>query len=172
MKNDASRVAPQGDEEVNLDSAGRLRQTAPISGDGTPAPGSAPARRNPVGAKATNQAAAAGTLAAPQASSDTPEPIPHGELDDEQIMRGLRREVEEEVEVERELSLVPVGVINEETNEVGSVHLGFMFRMEVAGEVRVRETEKLEGLWVPKSELPALREQLEGWSKIAMEAIV
>ena len=88
------------------------------------------------------------------------------------LMRGLRREVEEEVEVERELSLVPVGVINEETNEVGSVHLGFMFRMEVAGEVRVRETEKLEGLWVPKSELPALREQLEGWSKIAMEAIV
>ena len=90
----------------------------------------------------------------------------------EALMRGLRREVEEEVEVERELSLVPVGVINEETNEVGSVHLGFMFRMEVAGEVRVRETEKLEGLWVPKSELPALREQLEGWSKIAMEAIV
>ena len=90
----------------------------------------------------------------------------------EALMRGLRREVEEEVEVERELSLVPVGVINEETNEVGSVHLGFMFRMEVTGEVRVRETEKLEGLWVPKSELPALREQLEGWSKIAMEAIV
>lgn len=90
----------------------------------------------------------------------------------EALMRGLRREVEEEVEVERELSLVPVGVINEETNEVGSVHLGFMFRMEVTGEVRVRETEKLEGLWVPKSELPALREQLEGWSKTAMEAIV
>lgn len=87
-------------------------------------------------------------------------------------MRGLRREVEEEVELERELSLTPVGVINEETNAVGSVHLGFMFTMEVAGEVRVRETEKLEGFWVKKSELPALAEQLEGWSKIAMEAIV
>ena len=46
-------------------------------------------------------------------------------------MRGMRREVEEEVEVERELSLVPVGVINEETNEVGSVHLGFMFRLSL-----------------------------------------
>ena len=80
----------------------------------------------------------------------------------EALMRGLRREVEEEVELERELSLTPVGV----------VHLGFMFTMEVAGEVRVRETEKLEGFWVKKSELPALAEQLEGWSKIAMEAIV
>ena len=90
----------------------------------------------------------------------------------EALMRGLRREVEEEVELERELSLTPVGVINEETNAVGSVHLGFMFTMEVAGEVRVRETEKLEGFWVKKSELPALAEQLEGWSKIAMEAIV
>ena len=87
-------------------------------------------------------------------------------------MRGLRREVEEEVEVERELSLAPVGVINEETNDVGSVHLGFMFTMEVEGEVRVRETEKLEGSWVKKSELPALAEQMEGWSKIAMEAII
>ena len=47
-----------------------------------------------------------------------------------------------------------------------------MFRMEVSGEVRVRETEKLEGLWVKKSELASLREQMEGWSKIAMEAIV
>ena len=45
-------------------------------------------------------------------------------------------------------------------------------RMEVSGEVRVRETEKLEGLWVKKSELASLREQMEGWSKIAMEAIV
>ena len=90
----------------------------------------------------------------------------------EVLMRGLRREVSEEVEIESELSLEPVGVINEETNEVGSVHLGFMFRMEVSGEVRVRETEKLEGLWVKKSELASLREQMEGWSKIAMEAIV
>ena len=90
----------------------------------------------------------------------------------EALMRGLRREVEEEVEVERELSLVPVGVINEETNEVGSVHLGFMFRMEGRGRgARARDGEA-GGLWVPKSELPALREQLEGWSKIAMEAIV
>ena len=90
----------------------------------------------------------------------------------EVLMRGLRREVSEEVEIGSELSLEPVGVINEETNEVGSVHLGFMFRMEVSGEVRVRETEKLEGLWVKKSELASLREQMEGWSKIAMEAIV
>lgn len=90
----------------------------------------------------------------------------------ETLMRGLRREVDEEVEVEHELSLEPVGVINEETNEVGSVHLGFMFRMEVEGEASVRETEKLEGLWVKKTELAALREQMEGWSKIAMEAIV
>ena len=65
-----------------------------------------------------------------------------------------------------------MGVINEETNEVGSVHLGFMFRMEVEGAVRVRETEKLEGVWVTKAELSLLREQMEGWSKIAMEAIV
>ena len=65
-----------------------------------------------------------------------------------------------------------MGVINEETNEVGSVHLGFMFRMEVEGGVRGRETEKLAGMWVEKTQLASLREQMEGWSKIAMEAII
>ena len=87
------------------------------------------------------------------------------------LMRALEREVAEEVSVEHVVSLTPLGVINEEGDEVSRVHLGFLFRMEVAGEVSVRETEKLEGKWLKISELGGYEEYMEGWSRVAMEAI-
>lgn len=87
------------------------------------------------------------------------------------LMAGLRREVDEEVGVERELSLTPLGVINNDLDDVGRVHLGFLFRMEVEGGVAVRETEKLEGSFVTVEELEKLYDRLEGWSQIALEAI-
>ena len=51
------------------------------------------------------------------------------------------------------------------------MHLGFLFRMEVAGEVTVRETEKLRGEFVGVERLREVYDQLEGWSQIALEAI-
>ncbi len=88
------------------------------------------------------------------------------------LMRALEREVAEEVGVEQIVSLTPLGVINEEGDEVSRVHLGFLFRMEVTGEVAVRETDKLEGMWLKISELPQYASEMEGWSRIAMEALL
>ena len=88
------------------------------------------------------------------------------------LMRALEREVGEEISVERIVSLTPLGVINEEADEVGRVHLGFLFRMEVAGEVSVRETDKLEGEWLKLAALPRYEAGMEGWSRIAMEALL
>ena len=87
------------------------------------------------------------------------------------LMRALEREVAEEVELENIVSLTPLGVINEEGDEVSRVHLGFLFRMEVTGEVTVRETEKLEGMWLPISGLEKHMDEFEGWSKIAARAL-
>lgn len=84
----------------------------------------------------------------------------------EALMNGLRREVDEEVSIGRELSLTPRGVINDDSNAVGSVHLGFFFTMEVEGEVTVRETEKLSGQWLKRVELCKLKDQMESWSQI------
>lgn len=88
------------------------------------------------------------------------------------LMRALEREVSEEVAVERIVSLTPLGVINEEHDEVSRVHLGFLFRMEVEGEVSVRETDKLEGMWLDISELPKYAGEMEGWSRVAAEALL
>ena len=87
------------------------------------------------------------------------------------LMAGLRREVDEEVAVERAASLTPLGVINNDRDEVGRVHLGFLFRLETEGAVTVRETEKLSGSFMPIAALPALRDKMEGWSQIALEVL-
>lgn len=87
------------------------------------------------------------------------------------LMRGLERELDEEVSIEKRGELVPVGVINNDTNDVGSVHLGLCFTMEVQGEVKVKETEKLEGLWFTVPELMEYWDNMEEWTQIAITAI-
>jgi len=87
------------------------------------------------------------------------------------LYRGMKREIGEEVEIESMESLTPRGIINDDTTEVGSVHLGLFFTLEVTGEVSVLETEKLEGFWLKKAELPALSEQMETWSQFVTQAL-
>ena len=87
------------------------------------------------------------------------------------LMAGLPREVDEEVALERAVSLTPLGVINNDRDEVGRVHLGFLFRLEAEGAVTVRETEELSGSFMPIAALPALRDKMEGWSQIALEVL-
>lgn len=85
--------------------------------------------------------------------------------------RGLRRELEEEVSVADPGPMIPGGVINDDTNEVGAVHLGFFFTMQVQ-DAAVREREKLEGLWLSREELALRRENMETWSQIALDALL
>lgn len=87
------------------------------------------------------------------------------------LRRGMERELAEEVSIEHMGSLAPHGIINDDTAEVSRVHLGLLFTMEVSGKVAVRETEKLEGFWTRRAELPALKEQMETWSQFAVDAL-
>ena len=86
----------------------------------------------------------------------------HGEW----LMNCLRREIEEEIDIADFGTLTLRGLINDDSNAVGSVHLGFFFTLTTGGDVFVRETEKLEGGFVP---IPSLRDELSGmetWSQI------
>ena len=55
------------------------------------------------------------------------------------LMKGLERELDEEVYIQRRGELVPRGFINDDGNGVGAVHLGLCFSMEVEGDVSVKE---------------------------------
>ena len=87
------------------------------------------------------------------------------------LRRGMERELAEEVRIEHKGALTPRGIINDDTQEVGSVHLGLLFTLEVEGAVTVNETEKLEGRFLHRSELSALKDQMESWSQFAVEAL-
>ncbi|MCD8322862.1 MAG: NUDIX domain-containing protein [Oscillospiraceae bacterium] len=88
------------------------------------------------------------------------------EKDGDWLMNCLRREVEEEVNMSHFGTLTLRGLINDNSNDVGSVHLGFFFTLTTTGDVSVRETEKLEGGFLPLSSLAETAPQMETWSQI------
>ena len=88
------------------------------------------------------------------------------------LMHCLRREVDEEVFLDDFGTLTLRGLINDASNEVGSVHLGFFFTLTTKGEVSVKETEKLSGGFVRIEELPSLKDRMESWSQIVIDELV
>lgn len=91
---------------------------------------------------------------------------------DDALMKGLWREIEEEVYITKKGALEMKGLINDDSNGVGSVHLGFLFTLETSGEVSVRETEKLSGEWIKRDKLRELAPKMETWSQIALNAVL
>ena len=87
------------------------------------------------------------------------------------LMQGLWREIHEEVSLDKHGELVSCGFINDDSNSVGSVHLGACFKLNVEGDVFVRETEKLEGLWMTVPELEKNYDYMETWTQIALEVL-
>ena len=98
-----------------------------------------------------------------------------GHIDDtdtggDPLFLGLRRELSEELFLTDPGEPALRGIINDDTTEVGRVHLGLFFTLEVK-DAAVRETEKLAGEWVLRGALPALAARMETWSQIILEAL-
>lgn len=95
----------------------------------------------------------------------------------ELIKENLARELEEELDIEdKDMRITSVGLINDDSNEVSKVHIGILVIIDVAfgTEVTVRETEQLEGFWLPVDELKDLGifDRLETWSQIAVQEVL
>ena len=85
---------------------------------------------------------------------------------------GMRRELEEEVEIDTSLTRRCVGMINDDRTEVGSVHLGIVYIFDVERPaVRPRETEIIESGFRPVEEILADMTGFESWSEISMRAL-
>ncbi|HET6746304.1 MAG TPA: NUDIX hydrolase [Candidatus Limnocylindria bacterium] len=80
---------------------------------------------------------------------------------------GLRREWAEELDATWEPEFRLVGMLNDDSNPVGSVHLGVVFTVEATGRpVRVREVDKLSGRMATREEVVAAWDRLETWSQL------
>jgi predicted NUDIX family phosphoesterase len=87
---------------------------------------------------------------------------------DRDLEGGLRREWCEEVSAAFEPAFLLVGLLNDDTSEVGSVHLGAVFVADAAGRsVAIRETDKLEGSFADLAAVAAVVDQMETWSALA-----
>jgi predicted NUDIX family phosphoesterase len=89
---------------------------------------------------------------------------------DGDLLGGLRREWWEELAADFEPDFELVGLLNDDTTEVGSVHLGAVFVADAAGRrVDVRETDKLRGEFAGADDVRAVSGDLETWSRLAFE---
>ena len=96
----------------------------------------------------------------------------HVNLGDGDVAGGLRREWREELAVDFEPDLVELGLLNDDEDPVGAVHLGLVYLADAAGRaVAVRETDKLEGGFATLAEVAAVRDGLETWSRLLLEAL-
>jgi predicted NUDIX family phosphoesterase len=93
---------------------------------------------------------------------------PHGS---DAIQDGLTREVHEELHIAAGYQSRLVGLINDDTTDVGRVHLGVLFEIvSISADVRVRETRKMQGAWAPIQALEESYGSLETWSQIVYDS--
>jgi predicted NUDIX family phosphoesterase len=89
---------------------------------------------------------------------------------DGNLAGGLRREWQEEIEAAFEPEFRLIGLLNDDTTEVGSVHLGAVYVAEAGGRpVAIRETDKLRGSFATSSEVSAVHDGLETWSALVFD---
>ena len=92
---------------------------------------------------------------------------------DSSILGGLAREWREELEADFLPEFVFLGLLNDDTVDVGVHHLGVVYLADAAGRsVRVRETHKLSGSFQPIDAVMDVYDGLETWSQLAMDAVV
>lgn len=96
----------------------------------------------------------------------------------EYLLEGLLREVYEEIEppvTKQEFAegLKFVGVTNDETQFVSSLHVGIWFEYPAKSkEFSVLEKEKIEGVWLGESTIVEQKEKFESWSRYLIDDLV
>jgi predicted NUDIX family phosphoesterase len=86
------------------------------------------------------------------------------------VLGGLRREWHEELVAEFEPEFRLVGLLNDDTTDVGAVHIGAVYVADAGGRpVEIRETDKLSGAFAEPAEVEAVVDRMETWSRLCFE---
>lgn len=104
------------------------------------------------------------SLEAPAEASQRPDPLP----------AACRRELHEELVISGDIHTTPVGLLNDDTNPVGAVHVGLVEIAHVEGPVAVRETDQLEGSFTSLADLETRLVEgsnFESWSALLIPCL-
>ena len=93
-------------------------------------------------------------------------------MDEQAYRAGVEREVNEEIKIDTPFEDRIVGLLNDDSTEVGRVHLGIVHIFKLK-EPNVQKREAMiTGLtFLTKEELMARRESLETWSQICIDSL-
>ena len=91
-------------------------------------------------------------------------------LDMEAYLAGVQREIDEELVVNTPLVNRIAALINDDSNEVGQVHLGVIHIVELATPTAEKRESMILGIeFLAPEQLRAERDTLESWSQIAVD---
>jgi len=87
------------------------------------------------------------------------------------IFDWARREFNEEVVYDDKFEFEPIGIVNDDSNSVGQVHLGFVFLLKgITSDIKIR-SELKSGNMVPLSSIKDLT-QFETWSQLVLQTLI
>ncbi len=93
-------------------------------------------------------------------------------LDREAYLAGVRREVCEELHVRAPFTNHIVALLNDDSNEVGQVHLGIIHVLQLdSPDVEKREAMITNLAFLTPEELRAKRDSMETWSQLCVDAL-
>src|SRR5213592_3900621 len=93
-------------------------------------------------------------------------------MDEDAYRAGVEREVNEEIKIDTSFEDRIVALLNDDSTEVGRVHLGVVHVFKLAEpKVEKREAMITALTFLPKNELLARRETMETWSQICVDSL-
>jgi len=96
----------------------------------------------------------------------------HLNPEDGGLAGGLVREWHEELMADFVPDFELIGLLNDDTTDVGSVHLGAVYAGNANGRpVVIRETAKLEGTFAGVDETARVRDGMESWSRLVFDLL-
>ena len=94
----------------------------------------------------------------------------HVNPDDGGVVGGLVREWSEEIAADFTPEFTPLGLLNDDDNSVGAVHLGLVYEADAGSRpVAIRETDKLSGAFATFEDVAEVRDRLETWSALLFD---
>lgn len=81
------------------------------------------------------------------------------------IIDWAQREFYEEVAYDGELTIEPLGILNDDSNDVGKVHIGFVFLLRGNTNAIQVKSELKQGMLCSLEELAAYADRMESWSQ-------
>ena len=91
-------------------------------------------------------------------------------LERDTYMTGVEREINEELKLNCNYSQKPVGLINDDSNDVGQVHIGVVHLFDLKGnDIKPGESNIQDLQLLNKEQLTAERNTLETWSQICLD---